>query len=112
MSALVEFPLEGGGTVLVRVDEAEPQGGAVTRGLAPREVVTQAAETFESALARLQPAAAAIVAKLRDVADPPDEVEVQFGITLSAELGVIVSKAGGEANFSITLRWRRTPNGG
>jgi len=110
VSALVEFPLEGGGTVLVRVDEAQSQGGSVTRGSTPREVVTQAAETFESALARLQPVAAAIVAKLRDVADPPDEVEVEFGITLSAELGVIVSRAGGEANFRITLRWQRTSN--
>jgi hypothetical protein len=106
---LVEFPLEDGGTVVVEVDEplAGDGAGQVTRGLGPREVTTRAGETFEAAFARVEPAARAIVDKLRQLADSPDEIQVEFGVTLSAQAGAIVAHAAGEANFRVTLSWKR-----
>ena len=107
MRKLVEFPLEDGGSVYV---EADPLAGEVTRGMRPRELAGEASQTFEAALARVQPAALAIVERLRGVADAPDEIQVEFGIQLSAELGAFVAKASGDANFSVTLRWKREPH--
>jgi Trypsin-co-occurring domain 1 len=101
---LIEFPLEDGGSVVV---EAEGPAGEVVRGLHPSDVPIQTKETFEAALARVQPAAIAIVNRLRGLADAPDEIEVEFGVQLSAELGAFVAKASADANFRISLRWQR-----
>ena len=111
MRKLVEFPLEDGGTVVVEVDEPAAGDGAgrdqVTRGIAPRELTTRAGETFETAFSRIEPVAHAIVTKLRQLADSPDEIQVEFGVTLSAQAGAIVAHAAGEANFRVTLSWKR-----
>lgn len=103
---LVEFPLESGGSVIVEVpDGPGPAGGEVTRGFRPANLTVEAGETFEGAFSRIQPVAAAVVAKLREVADAPDEIEVEFGVQLSADVGAIVAKVSGEANFKVVLRW-------
>ena len=49
--------------------------------------------------------ASGIVSKLRSIADSPDEVQVEFGVELSAEAGAIVSKAGGSCQLTVTLTW-------
>jgi hypothetical protein len=105
MSRLVEFPLEDGGSVLVEVDVG---AGPVTRGLGDRHGVTeQAQQTFEQAVARVQPAAQALVNRLRALADAPEEIGVEFGLELSAEAGAFIAAASSTANFKVTLTWRR-----
>jgi hypothetical protein len=107
---LVEFPLEGEGTILVEVDEPEPKGGVVQAGR-PGEIAVRASQTFEAALERIKPAAGAIIVKLRGLANPPDEVEVEFGLKLSAEAGAFIASAGTEANFTVKLTWEREERG-
>jgi hypothetical protein len=106
MKQLIEFSLEDGGTMLVQVDEPAPEGGVV-RAARPGEIVAKASQTFESALDKIKPAAGAIIAKLRGLADPPDEIEVEFGLTLNAEAGAFVAAAGAEANYTVKLTWKR-----
>jgi len=105
MKQLVEFPLEDGGSILVEVETPE------TAGMVPAsrggEVVAKAQQTFEAALEKVRPAAGAIIAKLRALHDPPDEIEVEFGLKMSAEAGAIVAAAGVEANYKVTLTWKR-----
>ncbi|MGH7847309.1 MAG: CU044_2847 family protein [Candidatus Binatia bacterium] len=105
MKQLVEFPLEGGGSIVVEVEGAAG-GPGVVRGGRPGEIIDQAKQSFETALEKLKPAAAAIIAKLRDLSEPPDEIEVEFGIKLNADVGVILASAGAEANYTVTLTWR------
>ena len=104
MRRLVEFPLENGSSVYV---EAESLAGEATRGMRTRQLAGEASQTFEAALERVQPAAVAIVERLRGLTDAPEEIEVEFGIQLSAELGAFVAKASGDANFRVSLRWKR-----
>jgi hypothetical protein len=106
MKHLIEFPLQEGGTILVEVEQFEPEEGEVL-ATRPGEVVATAAQTFEHALEKLKPAANTIVAKLRGLSDPPDEIEVEFGLKLSAEVGAVVASAGAEANYKVTLNWKR-----
>ena len=110
MKHLIEFPLEDGGAILVEVDEPEPQGG-VMRAARPGEIVAKAGQTFEAALERIKPAAGTIIAKLRGLHDPPDEVEVEFGLKMSAEAGAVIATAGAEANYKVTLKWKRETKG-
>jgi hypothetical protein len=39
--------------------------------------------------------------------DQPSDVDISFGLKASSELGgFLISRAVGEASFSVTLRWR------
>jgi len=102
---LLELPLRAGGSVVVDVDEG--QRGPVTRGGRREEIVIEAGQTFEDAIDRVTPAFRALVERLRDLAERPDEIEVNFGLSLSADFGAIVAKTGGQANFSVSLKWSR-----
>lgn len=105
MKQLIEFPLASGGFIVIEVDEAE---GGIVRATRPGEIVAKATETFENTLEKIKPAASAIIAKLRGLCDPPDEMEVEFGLKLSAEAGVVVAAAGAEANYKVTLKWGKS----
>jgi Trypsin-co-occurring domain 1 len=112
MTRLVEFPLENGGSVIVEVDDRGARDDRVVRrgfgeSAHPAEIAARAGETLEAAFGRIQPAAGAMVSRLRGLTDAPEEIEIEFGIQLSAELGVIVAHTAGEANFRVSLRWKR-----
>ena len=75
------------------------------------EVVVERAQTsFEDALDRARPMASSLVRKLRDIGDaagnPPDEVQVEFGIVLNAEAGAVLASASAEANYKVTMTWK------
>jgi hypothetical protein len=103
MSTLLEFKTGTSDSLLVEVDE--PSGGPVTRGGRSAEAVVEAGASLEQLLARLGPALRGIVTQLREAAEWPGEVEVEFGVKLSADSNVIIARAGGEANFRIALKW-------
>jgi hypothetical protein len=110
MKQLVEFPVEGGGTVVVEVDEPESEGGIVRAGR-PGEIIARSAQTFQDAIERVRPTAETIseslVARLHSMDNAPDEIAVVFGLKLNTEAGVFLASVGSEATFEVTLTWRR-----
>jgi hypothetical protein len=108
---LVEFPLQGGGTVLVQVDDGSP--GEVTRGWGDRDtrLVEQARQSFEQAVGRVQPAVEGLVNQLRSLAETPEQIQVEFGLQMSAEVGAFVAGASTTGNFKVSMTWRRHPDG-
>ena len=104
MKRLIEFGVEDGEIVVVEVEEPEPEGGLV-RAARPGEVAERAKQTFESALSRIQPMATVVIRMLRELADRPDEVHVEFGIKLTGQAGAVLASAGVEANYLVTLTW-------
>lgn len=107
MGQLVEFGLNDGGTILVEVHETTRTGGPVTRDLRGEQVTERARHTFEDAVERVEPAAQAIITRLRGMAQAPDEVQVEFGLDLHAEAGAFIAAASATANFKIAMTWRR-----
>jgi hypothetical protein len=105
VSQLVEMPLEQGGSILVEVDDV--RSGPVTRGGRVDDAVVKAGASLEHVLGQLGPAVRGIVSELREGADWPDQVEVEFSVKLSAGANVIITRTTGEANFRILLRWSR-----
>jgi len=108
MPEMIEYPLAGGGSVLVAVDEAS---GPVTRGWGEdrsQRVTEQANETFEAAVAKVRPAAEAMLASLSELSSRPDEITVEFAIQLSAGAGFYIATLGAAANFKIQLTWKPT----
>ena len=105
MKELVEFKLEDGGTIFVEVEM--PEEGGMVPASAMRGVQQKARQTFEAALETIRPAAQAIIRKLRALHDPPDEIEVEFGLKMGAETGDVIAAAAMEANYKVTLTWKQ-----
>ena len=103
--ATVAFPLEGGGQVLVRVDQLDPYGGVVTRGGRAEEAVAEAGQTFESALSTIRDVADAVLHQLARLAVPPQEVRVEFGLELTAKAAAVVASASATAQLHVALAW-------
>lgn len=109
MGQLVEFATTSGDTVLVEVSDRA--SGQVTRGLHPGTITERAQDTFEDAIRRAHPAIEAVVAQLRSITQSPDEIHVEFGLNLHAEVGAFIAAAGATANFTVALTWRREEQG-
>ncbi len=110
MRRLVEFQSESGEPILVEVEDLQPASGTTRRGLSTSAVVERAQTSFEDALGKAQPMASGLVSKLRSIADSPDEVQVEFGLSLSAQAGaVLVAGASAGANYKVTLKWKKAP---
>jgi len=103
MKRLVEFPLEDGSSMLVEVEELEQDGLERVSRRDPG-MIERAQQTFEKSLDKVKPAAQYILAKLRELQDSPDEIEVQFGLNLSAAAGIVLA-SGITANYMVKLKW-------
>jgi len=65
-----------------------PIGRAAERNQGGRDhpaLVQQPDKTFEDATATITPAARSLIARLRAIDDPPDEVAIELGVQLSEQ---------------------------
>lgn len=105
MKRLIEFPLEDGTSMLVEVDE--PEQGGLVKASRPGEIIAKAQQTLEKSLEKVQPAAQFVIQQLRKLHDSPDEIQINFGLKLSADAGAVLASAGAEANYTVTLKWAK-----
>lgn len=82
--------------------EIEP-GPGVT--LASGGKLQQASWSLAEAFDRVGPALEVILTRLRSQLRAPRDVEIEFGLKLGGELGVIFTKGTAEASFKVTARW-------
>jgi len=105
---LVEFPSENGDVIMVETEDLGSTNGTTRRGLSSSAVVERAQTSFEEALEKAQPIATGLIGRLRNIADSPDEVQVEFGLSLSASVGTVLVAAGSAgANYKVTLKWNK-----
>jgi hypothetical protein len=105
MTQVVEFLLDDGSMLRVQAADADLPSGPVpaSRG----ELLLAAGETLEQSFQRVIPALSAMTTRLRDLS--PDQLNVEFGLTLTAEAGIIVAKGAAEVHFTVNLGWSRSP---
>ena len=107
MKHFVEFKLEDGETSTIVVEVNEPETGGTTRASRhPSEIIEEAKETFEQALSKIRPATEKVITTLHGLAHKPDEIEMEFGFSLNAQVGVVIASASTDANYKVTLRWK------
>ncbi len=108
MKHFIEFRLDDNSeeTIVVEVDEPEEERGSrrVVRGTEGEP--ERASPSFEQAVKKIRPATEKVMATLRDLIQKPDEIEMEFGFSLSAGSGVIIVSASTQANYRVTLRWK------
>ncbi len=107
MKQLIEYSLEDGTKFLIEVDEPESTSAVERVALPSGQLALKAQQSFEEALEKVKPVASTIISKLRSLNTPADEVEVKFGLKLTAEAGAIFSSVGGEVSYEITLKWNQ-----
>jgi len=104
MKRVVEFPIEGAGSLLVEVEEQEiagPRPAGVGDG-----AVERAAIGLEQAIAKVRPLAEALLRELGSLTRQPDEVTVEFGIKLNAAAGIVIANTAVEGNCQVKLAWK------
>jgi hypothetical protein len=107
MPRLLEFPLKDSlALVTVEVEDELRMAGEERAGRGGR-VVERAKQTFEEALETVKPVIAAVAAKFQDAASTVGEVSVEFGVRMSGETGIVLTKVGVEANFKVSLTWKK-----
>src|SRR2546426_4839278 len=103
MAELIRVPLEAGGSLTVEVDSRD---AGVVKAARPGQVVAEATQTLEAALASLIPGATAIFNKLR--AAKPSEVSLSGLARKFADVFEVAGQAAGSRSLpsrrSISLR--------
>ncbi|MET9555696.1 CU044_2847 family protein [Streptomyces sp. NPDC006645] len=108
MKHVVELPVdvEGGrqGVVQVQVEQVGEGLADVSRS---GRLATRAARSLGDMLADIRPVAENFVAGFAGMEQAPDEIGLEFGLSLTAQADVVVSSTAAAANFKVTLAWRK-----
>lgn len=86
-----------------------PDGELPTRGIPTGRLVERTQQSLDEVLSHARPAVSALLQQVRGQEDAPDELEVEFGIQISLEVGAYIAAASSQANFRVTMRWRSRP---
>lgn len=68
-------------------------------------VVTSTRKLLEETLTSVRDATSSALGTLRGGLNPPDTIEVEFGVKLVAQAGAVVAKTATEGHFLVRLRW-------
>ncbi len=113
-SVLMRVPVDGSSDmvgedfILVEVDRQDVDGAVQLAGseTSGRDIA-QAQETLAHSFDRLGPALTTMLLKLRSAEHAPDEIQMEFGLKLGGEAGLIFARGTAEANFSVTVTWTK-----
>jgi hypothetical protein len=109
---LYEVPLSGdddASVVIVEVDRNDIPGALVLAAPEPGAVTARAKRSLEASIEQLEP----LLRTIRDrlTASSPERLEVEFGVKLGGETGIIVAKGTAEVNLKVTMSWSRLDKG-
>lgn len=110
MKYIVELPVNGADgpprSVSVEIEQAADGLVKVSR---PGQVVARAAHSLGEMLAGIRPVAESFVDGFADMAVAPEQIGLEFGLSLSAEAKLVVASSSAAANFKVTLTWHPAP---
>jgi len=101
---LAEFPSRGDAGPQVFVEVDAPIGQGAVR-VSKEGVLIRATQSFEDALATMRAIAGGVLKTVGELA--PQQAEVEMGFKLSAESGVVIAKASGEAHVRLKFVWNK-----
>jgi len=105
MKKILEFENEG---IFIEIEESEDGLRRVGRN---KGEDLKAESRFTEAIARIRPAADAVLAAFREM-NTPDEIGLDFGIKFNARARAIFASVDSEATFKVSLKWKNEPGKG
>ncbi|MCE0446642.1 hypothetical protein LT493_24525 [Streptomyces tricolor] len=97
---LARLPLEGGGAILLEEVEGAPQIDGPVKAGRVGDAVRELPRTLQQSLIPVRETARAVLDQLRQAG--PREVEVEFGVNLSAKAGAVITA--GETAVHLKVR--------
>jgi hypothetical protein len=101
MAELARIRLAGGGTVLVESADPDDEGPVMAGRAGDR--VREMSATMQELLQPVTDMSEVLLDHLSRA--KPAELEVEFGIALSAELGAVITKTAVNGNLKVKLKW-------
>lgn len=103
---LVRIPLDGGGSILV--EAADGPSGPVKAGRIG-DAIRELPVGLSAALEPVTGLAHTVLTRLREAG--PAELEVEFGIDLATEAGVVITKSAANCHVTVKVTWRKQDTG-
>ena len=104
MKKYVEYEVENGKSVVIEIEGAK-------KGLVPAAssggVIAKSKKSFEQALDTIGPIAGKLFTHLKEFPKEPEQINIEFGLKMGFETGVVIASGNGEANFKVSLTWKR-----
>jgi hypothetical protein len=110
VTRLLEVPVASGGSILFEVDASEDRR-TMRGGVLAGELMERGQQTLEEGLGTIAPALARMLEELRGVSRELSEIEVELGLKLAGEAGMVIARVATEANFRVLVRWQRATEG-
>lgn len=107
MRRLVEMPVAAGGSITVEVEDHGGMRG-MRGGDRGSELIERGSRTLEESAEAITPALRGLLGELRGVSSELSQIELELGLKLTGEAGMVVARAGAEANFLVRLTWTRS----
>jgi hypothetical protein len=97
--AYMELPIDDDDTIQVEITDQ----GMVRAGAG--DLAGKASERLDEAVAKVVKMGQQIIKQARETPRPPDAIDVELGLKLTAKTNFVVAGSTGEANFKVTLKW-------
>ncbi len=95
------------GTVTVFVEFPQHGGLAPVGNLSLEDQIARSQRAVEQSMDTIRFMAHKVQATIDNITDPPQHIEITFGITFNAEAGAVLAKAGMECSINVKLAWGR-----
>lgn len=111
MKYLIEMPVDGPDSppATVGVQIEQPADGIIDVSRRPGQVVARAERSLGEMLGIVRPVAESFLESLVGMTDTPDDIGLEFGLSLSADANLVVATTAAQGNFKVTLTWHRSP---
>lgn len=104
LSIAVSKDVEDGPVLVFEADRDDVESDLVLASeQSPGRVIGRVKESLDQALEQIRPALASVTSTLAELG--PAETEIEFGLKLGGETGVILSKGTAEVNFVVRMKW-------
>ncbi|KAK1184406.1 CU044_2847 family protein [Streptomyces sp. NBS 14/10] len=103
MPGSVRMPLEDGGAILFEDVEGVPESDGPVKAGRLGDAVRELPRTVQESLIPVRETARAVLEQLR--AAGPQEVEVEFGVNLSAKAGAVITSGEAAVHLKVRLVW-------
>jgi hypothetical protein len=112
MKEILEYKTKDDEVIQIVVESADATSGnsRVENVSRIQDRIKKSAEnvkvSFEDSLDSVKKLGENIFNKLKSIDNSPDEIDVQFGLKLTAEAGVVITNIGGEVHVNVSMKWK------
>jgi hypothetical protein len=91
-------------TAVFEVSDADLPGELVLAARPGAQTVDYTTRTLDQALADVEPTLKSVAKRLKSIA--PDRMEIEFGLKVGGEAGLVFAKGTAEVNFVVRMSWK------